>query len=807
MRYLLILFCGILIFQNISTGQEGFPSYYSQMDFLMASPGALRYGLYGYDNPAVLTFLHQPDIFLTWSDAGGDWNDFNRWGLFTAVPHLGFGLIHQKVGALSVTDYRISIGMGDKAASVGLSWGWSGGDARYFDRTDVLTLGTLIRPSRYVSFGIVGWVATVGEGKGGFFDLAVRPLGSELVTVFADCAFRNNYQLKNLPWSIGVAVEALPGIRLTGRYFDTKSFAVGVQLSLGRLGFSSQAIYDEDAHHSYNTYGIRIGAYDRTLLGTKILPHKEYVDYNMNGRLKYQRFKWLDGSNTLSGALRSIKIAEMDESIVGLAINTSGMVADREMLWELREQIKVFKASGKKVVIFIDRPNIDMCHFASVADKVVMDPLGTMTLEGYIMGRTFMKGLLAKLGLGYDEWRFFKYKSANESLSRNRMSDADREQRQKIINQYYESAKSDICAGREISPERFDQLVNDKVIFLPEEAIKEGLIDTIARWDAVSKIFNNMGCSGLSAIAPGAMVSRKVSACDEWGEKPRIAVVYALGACAMDEGIKARSLSKVIEAVANDKRVKGVVLRVDSPGGDAMASDYVAEAVKKCREKKPVIVSQGYVAASGGYWISMYGDKIVASPITISGSIGVIGGWIYNNGLKDTLGFSTDHVKVGKHADLGFGFTMPYLNIGVPDRNLTEEERSIMETEIRSMYQTFVAKVASGREKTAAEIEAIAQGRVWSGVDAKENGLVDDLGGLEKSIAIAKELARIPVHDKVTVVEYPEPGLLDFSMFMPKILPFSLEDDPVLKHIKFRLEHNGKPMPVLPLDDVEINGN
>ena len=809
MKTFVLIISGILLFHGISVGQSGLPSYYSQLDFLMTSPGALKYGLYGYDNPALLTYLHQPDIFFTWSDAGGDWYDFNRWGLFTAIPNLGFGLIHHKIGTLSVTDYRISVGMGDRAKSIGLSWGWSGGDARYFDRTDVLTLGTLFRPSRYASVGMVGWLATVGEGKGGFVDIAARPLGNEFVTVFIDCAFRNDYKLKDLPWSTGLAIEALPGIRLTGRYFDTKSFSVGVQLSIGRLGFSTQGFYDKERHHSYNTYGIRMGAYDRTLLGTWILPRREYVEFNMNGRLKYQRFKYFDGSNTLLDILRSIKSAELDNSTVeGIAINTSGMVADREMLWELREQIRIFKASGKKVVIFIDRPNIDMYHLASVADKVVMDPLGSMTLEGYIMGRTFMKGLLAKLGLGYDEWRFFKYKSANESLSRDKMSDADREQRQKIVDRYYELAKSDICAGRNISPDRFDQMVNEKVIILPEEAVKEGLIDTIARWEVVKGIFTGMGGGELQAVGPGAMVSCQISAGDEWGEKSRIAVVYALGACAMDEGIKARSLSKVVEAIANDSRVKSVVLRVDSPGGDAMASDYVAEAVRKCREKKPVIISQGYVAASGGYWLSMYGDRIVAAPTTITGSIGVIGGWIYNNGLKDTLGFSTDNVKVGKHADLGFGFTLPFLNLEVPDRNLTEGERGIMETKIKDMYQTFVTKVATGRKKTAAEIEAIAQGRVWSGTDALDNGLVDVLGGLDKAIALAKELARIPKYEKVTIVEYPEKGFVDFSMFMPKILPFSIiEDDPVLGHIRFRLEHNGEPMPVMPLDEVEINNN
>jgi protease-4 len=162
-----------------------------------------------------------------------------------------------------------------------------------------------------------------------------------------------------------------------------------------------------------------------------------------------------------------------------------------------------------------------------------------------------------------------------------------------------------------------------------------------------------------------------------WGELPRIAVVYALGECAMDSGIKARTLSKEVDALVEDSGIEAIVFRVDSPGGDAMASDLVAEALKKAKGKKPVIVTQGAVAASGGYWLSMYGDKIVAAPHTITGSIGVIGGWFYNAGLKEKLGMTTDRVQAGDHADIGFGMVLPFLGLGVPDRNLTEWERGM----------------------------------------------------------------------------------------------------------------------------------
>ncbi|MBU2471907.1 MAG: S49 family peptidase, partial [Bacteroidetes bacterium] len=223
-----------------------------------------------------------------------------------------------------------------------------------------------------------------------------------------------------------------------------------------------------------------------------------------------------------------------------------------------------------------------------------------------------------------------------------------------------------------------------------------------------------------------------------------------------------------------------------------------------CKEKKPVIISQGYVAASGGYWLSMYGDTIVAAPNTITGSIGVIGGWLYNKGLKDTLGMSTDFVKVGKHADLGFGFRLPFIGVGIPDRNMTDEERSKVELMIKTMYKEFVTKVASGRKKQFDDIEPIAQGRVWSGYDGKQNGLVDVLGGLEIAIQIARDRAGICPKQDVKIVEYPEKGLIDMSFLQPKLFGVSIEDDPILNYIKFRLQHNGQPMPMLPIDEMEF---
>jgi protease-4 len=274
----------------------------------------------------------------------------------------------------------------------------------------------------------------------------------------------------------------------------------------------------------------------------------------------------------------------------------------------------------------------------------------------------------------------------------------------------------------------------------------------------------------------------------------------------MDEGIAARRLVKDFEAAVDNSKVKAIVLRIDSPGGDAMASDYIAEAMKKAKGKKPIIVSQGFVAASGGYWLSMFADTIVAAPRTITGSIGVIGGWIYNKDLKEKLGMSTDFVKVGAHADLGFGMTLPIIGARVPDRNLTPDERSVVESSIKSMYTSFVEKVSLGRKKPVDEIGLIAQGRVWSGLDGRQNGLVDVLGGLETAISIAKERAHLPKDRDVTIIEMPKKGWIDFRQFMPKFIGMEskIVTDPTVDVLKFRLQHNGEPLPMLPLEDIDM---
>ncbi len=800
----LALLLAILFMPGFLYTQSTLPSYYAQKDFLMASPGAMGNGLYGVDNPALLNYMKKPDAAFAWTDQNGKWNDFNKWGLFTAIPHLGFSVIRESMpdGAGKMTDYNLSAGFGGRVIGFGFGYNWITATGNVKGISNHWTLGGLIRPFRNVSVGMTGRFATGGGSREGVFDVGLRPFGNEWLTLFGDYAVQNKKPLgyDKTGWSAGAVAEVLPGVRFTARYFDSKVVTAGVQFSFGNAGVSVQGVTDRDRKYSHNTYAVRLGAYDRNIFRSHVFRKKQYVRYTLNTEIKHRRFMLFDKSVTLINLIREIDHAKNDPMVSGIAMNISGIEINREMAWELREKLLDFKSTGKHVIIYIDIAGMTEYHFASVADKIVMDPMGMVMVQGYVAGRTFMKGMLEKIGVGYDEWRFFKYKSAAEVLSRDSMSEGDREQRKAILDDQYTLVKSDVCKSRSVSEEKFDQWVNNRAAFLAKDAKEEGLVDVLGRWDEVEKIAEELEGKKQSFIQAKMITESRLPVDNQWGEDPGIAVVYALGACAMDEGIKGRTLSKVIEQIAKNRRIKAVVIRVDSPGGDALASDLVAEAMRTCRKSKPVIVSQGQVAGSGGYWLSMYGDTIVAAPNTVTGSIGVIGGWMYNTGLKEKLGLSTDHVKTGKHADLEFGMTLPLIGGGLPDRNLTEDERIRMEYLIKSLYRDFVQKVADGRKKSFESIEAVAQGRVFSGTDGLANGLVDALGGLDKAIDIAKERAGIPKDRKVMIMQYPQPDLFDPNVFTPKLFGIKFRTDNKLNELKFRLDNNGRPLPMMPLD-------
>ncbi len=785
---------------SIAYAQQ-FASYYDQTLFLPAPASAFGEGLLGFGNPAIPATLTRLNARFYWQATARDDVFSDTWGIFAAVPNLGFSAVQTSrerppLRSGTTTQYQITLAEGNRTFATGIAYAWSTGEKAAFSRENLISLGAVFRPARRLSLGFISRFSTETSAREGVVSLGIRPLGTPRWTLFGDAALQRGEDLQDARWSVGSVLEVVPGLGLSGRYFDTEAFTMGLSIGLGRTAISAQSHFDTRQRRLFNTYSSGFGEY-RPNVFAPFFRNKHFAEIKLKGRVDYLKYQWFDrDTHKFMDILQHIRRSTADARIAVLALNLSGMRILPEHAWELRTALQNAQAAGKKVVIFLDNGGMTTYHLASVADRVMMDPEGSLMLPGYRLGRTFYKGTLDKLGLGFDEWRFFKYKSAAEALSRDRMSEADREQRQEIADAFYEVSRGEICASRNLSPAQFDSLVNQRVYFLAEDARSAGLVDTLCRWNAVGDVIKSLA-GGKKMRLPLAMLAEAAQPYSPWREPPAVAVVYALGECAMDSGIRARWLEGVLRGLAKDRSVKAVVFRVDSPGGDGLASDVVAEALKAVAKEKPVVVSQGQVAASGGYWISMYGDTILAGPTTLTGSIGVIAGWIYDKGFSGKLGMSSDLVKRGDHADLGFGVTLPLLGIQVPARNLSAEERREAEKFVLRWYDRFVSKVAAGREMPEARVREIAQGRVWSGTQGRENGLVDRIGGLDAAIDLARHMAGVE-DQPFQIREIPENrGLFHSNFLSPVSFQSQLMQEPTVRFIQLMSEKPGFPRPML----------
>jgi len=768
-------------------GFSEIPSYYKDLSFDLTSPSAYVTAVGGYANPAVYAMMPGSEIEAYFSDPKQDLvSGLNQWGLFTGLQHLGFGFQHQRApgpdGTVSVTDYRLALSGGTKDITFGLGVGWSGGDTDTFGRTTIMQLGLVRRFGRYVSLGVSGDFSTETSDQAGLFDLAVRPMGDGRLTLFGDLQYPKGYSFKDSPWSAGAMLEVPAGVRFIGRYYEDESFSIALAYTFGAgteggiVRGSAQPFYDKDANHTGTNWGVRMGYRQANGLWSGYQRDSRYAKMQLRGPVKHTRFKYFDRSLTLSGILDALEGVRTDDRVAGVAINLSGLAVSRGNAWEIREKLSELQRDGKHVVVFIDQAGMTLYHLASVADRIVMDPEGYMILPGYSMSRTYLSELAKKLGLGVEEFRFKEYKSAMESLTRRNMSPADREQRQALVDEYYRTMRDDVAASRDVDGSTVDEWIDDITIMLAPTAVEQGLVDQLGRWEDAGKIVKEFEGSGKRFVGKDALAKFAYPS-ESWGEPPRIAVVYAIGVCAMDTGIRARELSGIIRRLSRDRLVKAVVLRVNSPGGSSTASDVVAGALRECAKRKPVIVSQGDVAASGGYWISMYGDEIIAQPMTITGSIGVIGGWVWDDGIGEKMGLDSDYVKKGKHADAFVQLKFPFLPLSVPERQLTEVEKSHVLGVMEGIYGSFVTNVSAGRKMDPADVEKVAKGRVWTGAQGVQIGLIDRIGGLERAIAVAREKAGIKPDDEVKIVEYGgEKSWLDMVLAGPRTALGSLVD-------------------------------
>ncbi|MBN2738397.1 MAG: S49 family peptidase [Spirochaetales bacterium] len=763
-----VLFWALLTGMTLSlSAQSDFINYESSFKQMPASPGATDTGLYGFYNPAMAsTTAYINSTFSFSSPDLLELSEVDSWGWYLGLPNFSLGFMGEAKSRDNWnTLMRVAGSFGHSAYSMGLAFDWDmdfpGGDGRPVS----MGIGSLMRPLPYVSWGI--WANFDFHASYQQFgsDLAIRPFGNKWLTVFGDYwltnpgSFMNAIDPEYFSYSFGGSVEipGVDGVSFSARYFPEKgNLTLGGKYSMGFSSTQFQSSLEGEMNKLPFSLSLRAGGREKTFMDTTVYKKSAYVSLNLLQGVSYHKNIMQSGSTLLS-MLKAIDNAKKDPRIAGIKINTSGMYLPQDFYYELREKLLDFKSAGKKIVMYIDRGNMNNYYLASCADHVVMDPLGMMSLRGYAVLRTYYKGALEKVGVGFDEYRLFDYKSANESFSRTDMSAGEQEQWEKYLNVIYTHVKAEIMKARNLSSEKFELLVNDYNLISPQMAIDSSLVDSLGRWEDISDIINDKIEGRRMDTVPVFYSSDEIKTYDEqWGKTPAIALVYVLGVCDMDSGIRARYLKDELKAVREDAEIKAVVIRVDSPGGDALASDLVAEEILKMKDEKPVVISQGYVAASGGYWLSMYGDYIYTTPFTLTGSIGVAGGWLYNNGLKEEWGISTDKVQVGKHADMGYSFSVPFLGGVLPDRNLTEDEKQAQLKYMRDLYDVFLQKVSEGRAMDKDTVNDLGQGRIWSGPDAVDNGLADGIGGLEKAIVWAKKEAGIDEKQKVNIIEFPK---------------------------------------------------
>ncbi len=754
---------------------------FARHDLLSLSPSASSGSIGGFVNPAAWATSASSDFSFWWNDRSIREDALDSWGvsqgglLGTAWERRAFV---GSDGPMRVYDGRVGLATGDRRHHRGVAWTWSTGDKEAARRENGVLLGVIERPNRFLSWGSSLFLSTESDRRAAVGDLAIRPLGDPRLTLFGDYALRDDQRAQDGRWSVGAQVRPVPGIHLGGRIRETPDgedletvFHVG--LTIGGAGFSVLPAYDAGGDRGATTYVVRSNPPYRGLpldswIASTIGPRR-WEPLNLEKkRIRHQRDKWFDDDRVAWIDLaRRIEAIRRDPLAAGIALNLSGTSIRPSVLWELRTELARCRAAGKQVAVHFDRAGMATYYLASVADHITMDPQGDLLLPGFALRRTYLKGALEKMGVGFEEYRFFEYKSANETFARSDMSAADREQMERIVDVLYEEMRDGVVDGRGITAEDFDAIVDGEVIIPPDRAVELGLVDAVGRWSDLAKwIREDRG--GIVGVRARPADGRYPD--ERWGRPPAVAVVYARGVCAMDTGIRGRATSKAMRGFSERADIAAVVLRADSPGGDPLPSELVADATRSLREKgKPVVVSQGDVAASGGYWISMDGDRVLTTPLTVTGSIGVISGWFWDDGLADKVGLTTDGVQRGSHADLFSGVRFPLVGLRLPERNLDDAEREHWRDRILEAYDGFVEKVAQGRGLDEDTVREIAQGRVWMGEDAVARGLCDATGTLLDAIAEARDLAGIPLDEEIRLVEFPPRRLFRLPDLLPSI--------------------------------------
>ncbi|WP_353932293.1 signal peptide peptidase SppA [Okeanomitos corallinicola TIOX110] len=473
---------------------------------------------------------------------------------------------------------------------------------------------------------------------------------------------------------------------------------------------------------------------------------------------------------TLRKVIETIEKAQRDPRIVGIYIDASKSGTAGGLgyasLREIRRALDKFHASGKKIVAYSTDWSEREYYLSSVADQVILNPVGMMEINGLSSQPLFLTGALEKYGIGVQVVRVGKFKGAVETFTLEKFSPENRQQTQKVLDDIWGEWRTSVGKSRKIQPQKIQAIANNQAILEANAAKASGLVDKVAYQDQViadlKKITNSSKDDKTFRqidITDYAEVSGKSMGVERNSEN-KIAVVYAEGEIVNGRGdngeIGGDRFASIFSKIRQDKDIKSVVLRINSPGGSATASEIMQREIKLTQQSKPVIVSMGDVAASGGYWIASDSNRIFAEPNTITGSIGVFGILFNGQKLGNNNGITWDTVKTAQFADTQ-----------TVSRPKSPQELALYQRSVNRIYNLFLSKVAQGRKIPQQKVAEIAQGRVWSGTAAKQIGLVDEIGGLDAAIEYAAKAAKLG--NDWEVQEYPEVTTLEERLFGRKL--------------------------------------
>jgi protease-4 len=756
-------------------------------------------------NPAALAAYNENNFWASLATSG---DKVSGLALASKKGPLGLGYQRQYVwrecpcnGQAKPSDdgidtFVLGLGLGDfRKWSLGFDYRWINSQFGSRERTGTWDVGLLVRPARFLSIGAAvrdlsepslpagppgDRESVVAEGRTTYVaGLALRP-GGDRVTLMADAALERGQDVDEAVYTAGIETEIADGFVLRGsvRSFPVdgdrdEEFAAGLWFNARHVG--AGASYRTVRHAVDDVIGYELGTSEermRTLLRTR----DGIAEIEVGGSMADVEPGWsLFGRPATSAQtiIRDIRRAAKDPSVAVILLRMKPMErsflgAPSAIAQEIRDAVVAAKAEhGTRVVAFLEYGGgLGEYYIATAADRIVSYPVAALDGLGNYVNVMRYTGTSEKIGIDWDYMSAGKYKSTFHSIGAGPLTDAQRVEVQSMVDDNYEEILKALIEGRGVTHARALELCDGR-IFSAQDAVDEGLIDELGTYEQAKAAARRL--AGLEVPDdPEEIATLDVGDWRdkdyEWGEGPRIAVIGAYGDIGTGKGghdplrggqhIGSTTLAEALKRAREDPSVKAVVLRVDSGGGDGIASDIIWQATVKLAEKKPFVVSMADIAGSGGYYIAMAGERIFVDPLTITGSIGVVGMKPVLAPLYEKIDTTHETFKQGEHSDM-FSTT----------RHLTDDEKEMAQDVMDWFYEKFVEKVAEGRHLSVERVQELAQGRVYTGNQAVENGLADALGGLDAAIDYACERVGTD-RENATVVYYREGQSLIDRMLM-----------------------------------------